>query len=388
MQKTQSTLKSGVLSTLILIAIFSSIYKSENATVPLDKDQEAVIKDTSSAELSLFFVGDLMGHDPMIKAAWNESKGVYEYTHWFQYLTPMLKNYNFAIGNLEVTLGGRPYKGYPQFSSPDAYAAGIQAAGFNFLITANNHSQDRGRAGLERTLYVLDSLKIPHTGTFKDTLTRTNTYPYIIETNGVKIAFLNATYGTNGLQVVHPNVVNMMDSVTMKKDIEKARSNGANFIIATMHWGNEYQRNESDEQKKWALWLADQGVDAIIGMHPHVVEPMKFITSKKYPNKQIPVAYSLGNFISNQRERYKDGGIGVELRLKIQGGKVSFRSWGYMPFWCYLGGNPRGYYALPVSDVEKNPSKYNLSAVDQAKMETFAEDTRTLLKGIPEIFIK
>jgi poly-gamma-glutamate synthesis protein (capsule biosynthesis protein) len=388
MQKSQSTLKSGVLSTLILAAIFGSVYNSEKISIDATKIETTARPDTSSSEISLFFVGDLMGHDPMIKAAWNETSGKYEYGHWFQFLSPVLSHYDCAIGNLEVTLGGRPYKGYPQFSSPDAYAAGIQAAGFDFLITANNHSQDRGKAGLERTLFVLDSLKIPHTGTFSDTLSREKAYPYMLEMKGVKIAILNATYGTNGLQVVHPNVVNMMDSLIMKKDIQKAKSAGAQYIIATMHWGNEYQRTESDEQKKWAMWLADQGIDAIIGMHPHVVEPMKFITSKKYPNKQIPVAYSLGNFISNQRERYKDGGIGVELQLKVKEGKVSFQSWGYMPFWCYLGGSPRGYYALPVSDVEKNPAKYKLSAVDQAKLETFAEDTRILLKGIPEIFIK
>lgn len=388
MQRTQSTLKTGLISVVILTVFFATVFQTRSEPVEINNVNHNQVIDTTSSEISFFFVGDLMGHEPMIKAAWDGNKNQYEYTHWFQFLSPILKNYDYSIGNLEVTLGGKPFKGYPQFSSPDAYAVGIQNAGFNFLITANNHSQDRGKAGLERTLYVLDSLKMPHTGTFKDTASRDNSYPYYFEVKNLKIAILNASYGTNGLSVVHPNVVNMMDSVMMKKDIAKAKSDGASFIIATMHWGNEYQRQESDEQRKWAQWLADQGVDAIIGMHPHVVEPMKMISSKKYPNKKIPVAYSLGNFISNQRERYKDGGIGVELKLKVKDGQISFSTWGYIPFWCYLGGSPRGYYAVPVSDFEKNPAKYNLSSVDQAKLETFAEDTRLLLKGNTEIFIK
>ena len=98
-------------------------------------------------------------------------------------------------------------------------------------------------------------------------------------------------------------IVNMIDTTQIKLDIQKAKKDGSNFIITTIHWGNEYQRKESSEQSKLAQWMADQGVDAIIGMHPHVVQPMKIIHPKNNPSKSVPVAYSLGNFVSNQRER-------------------------------------------------------------------------------------
>jgi poly-gamma-glutamate synthesis protein (capsule biosynthesis protein) len=158
--------------------------------------------------------------------------------------------------------------------------------------------------------------------------------------------------------------------------------------VVNIHWGTEYQRKENSEQDKLAQWLADAGADAIIGLHPHVVQPMLILHPKNDSLKNVPVAFSLGNFISNQRERYKDGGIGVVLHLKVKNKKVQWDTWGYVPFWCRLGGSPRGYYSIPVSNWEANPNKYNLSTEEQSKISTFAEDTRALLKDLQEIKVK
>jgi poly-gamma-glutamate synthesis protein (capsule biosynthesis protein) len=271
------------------------------------------------------------------------------------------------------------------FCSPDSYAKAAQNVGFNFFITANNHSIDRGKKGLERTLDVLDSLKIAHTGTFKDENERGKLYPYYWNFKGAKIAVLNYTYGTNGIKITPPNVVNMIDTMQIKLDIQKAKKDGSNFIITTIHWGNEYQRKESVEQNKLAQWLADQGVDAIIGMHPHVVQPMKIIHPKNNQSKSVPVAYSLGNFVSNQRERYKNGGIGVELQLEVLNGKVTWQTWGYYPFWIQLGGKPKGYYVIPTSDWENKINSFGLNEQDKTNMKQFSLDTRELLKGIKEL---
>jgi poly-gamma-glutamate synthesis protein (capsule biosynthesis protein) len=131
--------------------------------------------------------------------------------------------------------------------------------------------------------------------------------------------------------------------------------------------------------------MADQGVDAIIGMHPHVVQPMKIIHPKNNQSKSVPVAFSLGNFVSNQRERYKNGGIGVELQLEVLNGKVTWQTWGYYPFWIQLGGKPRGYYVIPSSNWENNVTQFGLSEQDKVNIKQFSEDTRELLKGITEL---
>jgi hypothetical protein len=371
-----SVLVLGIVGTLI----FTLKKKEDSIKVQVSK----VKNDTIPKSISLFFVGDMMGHKPMIDAAFTDGKYVYE--PWFQYIKSQVEKYDLSVANLEVTLAGSPYSGYPMFCSPDSYASAIQNVGFDFFITANNHSQDRGKKGLERTIDVLDSLKFMHTGTFKNKAERDKSYPYIWETKGVKIAFLNCSYGTNGLKVTAPNIVNLIDTSEIKRDIKKAQDQGANFIISTLHWGDEYQRKQNAWQDNLAQWLADKGVDAIIGMHPHVVQPMKIIHPKKNPKKDVPVAFSLGNFVSNQRDRFKNGGIGVELNLEVVNGKVTWKTWGYYPYWVQLGGKPRGYYLIPVSGWEKNPSKYNLTNEDEVLIKQFATDTRDLLKEVKELF--
>ncbi|MEY4571324.1 MAG: hypothetical protein RLZ10_528 [Bacteroidota bacterium] len=347
-------------------------------------NSKRIQNDTTPKKLSLFFVGDMMGHKPMIDAALMGDEYVYE--PWFQYINSHVKKYDMAIANLEVTLAGYPYSGYPMFCSPDSYAKAIQDSGFDFLITANNHSQDKGRKGLERTIDVLDSMNFRHTGTFKNQVERDKLYPYYWETKGVKIAFLNYSYGTNGIPVTPPNIVNLIDTNQIKIDIKKAQKDGAQFIITTLHWGDEYKRKQNSWQDNLAQWLADKGVDAIIGMHPHVVQPMKIIHPKNNHKKSVPVAFSLGNFISNQRDRYKNGGIGVELNLQVLNGKVTWDNWGYYPFWVQLGGKPRGYYIIPVSDWEKNTNKYKLTTDESELIKEFAADTRDLLKEVKEFF--
>ena len=160
-------------SVLILSGILLST--SNGKTLNTSKNAHPKITDTS---FTIVFGGDLMGHQPLNSAAWNDSTKQYEYDKWFQFIQPYLNSADYTFANLEVTLAGEPYTGYPQFSSPDSYAKAMKDAGIDFLFTANNHSQDRGKAGIERTIDVLDKFGILHTGTFKDTISRTNSYPF------------------------------------------------------------------------------------------------------------------------------------------------------------------------------------------------------------------
>ena len=120
------------------------------------------------AEVSLLFIGDIMGHGSQIQSAFNKDSKTYDYASVFSKVTPIIKRTDFAIANLEVTLAGPPFTGYPQFSSPDALAVACKNSGIDVLVTANNHSCDRRKNGLLRTIHVLDSLEIKHTGTFKN----------------------------------------------------------------------------------------------------------------------------------------------------------------------------------------------------------------------------
>jgi hypothetical protein len=370
-----------LLFTVITIGVSLSSCVQSTHSQSAHKNQKV----TSNADtITLIFGGDLMGHGPQIQAAKLDSTDGYDYKPGFRYLFHDIKSAHFAVANLEVTLAGPPYSGYPQFSSPDDYAFNMKELGFDLLVTANNHSQDGGKKGLIRTLQVLDSFKLPHTGTFKDTSEFQNNYPFITEIKGIKVAILNYTYGTNGLIVQSPTMVNIIDSTYILEAIKKAKSQGAQIIIPVMHWGNEYQRRESNYQEYWAQFLADNGADAIIGMHPHVVQPIKYILSNN--GKKVPVAYSLGNFVSNQRERYKDGGILARLKVVRKDHDIHILGIDYKPFWVhkllpheiYAPFERRGYYLIPPKNMDVLKDTYHAQALE------FFQDTRELLKDIPE----
>ena len=260
-------------------------------------------------QLTLLFAGDIMGHDTQIEAARMMGGGEYDYSSCFRYVEPYIAAADIAIGNLEVTLAGPPYKGYPQFSSPDALANALKNAGFDILVQANNHAVDRGKAGLERTLTVLDSIGMVRSGVFRDSRERLVRYPLIVEKNGIRLALLNYTYSTNGIRVTPPNIVNSIDTFAIRQDLQKAATADPDFTIALMHWGSEYQLTENSKQQKLARFLFRNGTDAIFGSHPHVVQPIREIDGKL-------VVYSLGNMVSNQRKRYTDGGILFGMTLE------------------------------------------------------------------------
>src|SRR5690606_7691852 len=203
-------------------------------------------------------------------------RGIYDYGPCFQYIKPYTLSADLAVGNLEVTLAGKPYKGYPQFSAPDELLVALKDMGMDVIVTANNHSVDRGKGGLERTIALLDSFGIAHTGTFRDQEEKEKNYPLLVEKHGFKIAFLNYTYGTNGLPVRAPNIVNMIDTAAIRRDIEKARTLDPDAIIVLPHWGIEYQSLPSRSQRELTEWCFRHGAMLVIGSHPHVVQPMEW----------------------------------------------------------------------------------------------------------------
>jgi hypothetical protein len=345
-----------------------------------------VAQDTT--RLSMLFIGDIMQHDSQIEGAYDTLAKKYEYGSCFQYVKPLVDSVDLAIGNLEVTLAGLPYKGYPMFSAPDELASTLKDIGLDVLVTANNHCVDRGRRGLERTITMLDSLEISHTGTFVDTVTRMNDYPLMVHKKGFSICLLNYTYGTNGMPVEKPNMVNKIDTITIKKDLEKAKGFDPDAIIVFMHWGSEYQSLPSNVQKDLTDFCLLHGAKLVIGSHPHVLQPIEWRKEKD----QL-VAYSLGNFVSGQRKRYTDGGLmlNVDLEKITQSDSSSdthIRDSSYQLEWVYrTSGKNKKYFILPAHQFEERLSEenqainenLNLPLADKKAFQLFLHDSRVLL---------
>jgi len=363
--------------------LFSVISCSQ---APIEKKPVRVKKTNSSKldTIKFFFVGDAMGHHPMIAKAWDSEKKKYNYENWFQFFKPNLKKYDYCLLNLEVTLAGYPYEGYPRFSSPDDFAVALKNTGFNMFFTSNNHSFDRGVKGVNRTINVLDSINVDHTGTFINSAQRDSLYPYLKEIKGYKFAFLNYTYGTE-LPVKTPSVVNSIDTLQIKQDILKARKKGAQCIIAVIHWGEEYKNYENSFQREHAQWLANNYIDAVVGMHPHVVQPMKIFYSKN--KKRVPVAFSLGNFVS-RHARKQNIGIGIELSFVFDKEQFKWNNWGYTPIWTDELFSPKGHFPLYgtlMDDICNEKTKWSLNSNKKKLLNTFTDKTRNHLKEIPEI---
>ena len=315
------------------------------------------------ARLRVVFTGDIMGHDTQIASALATGAEGYDYHPCFQFLKPYFRQADLVIGNLEVTLAGPPYKGYPQFSSPDELADALKEAGFHILVMANNHALDRGQAGLNRTLEQLDRRGLLHTGVFAGPGERGLSYPLVVEKHGIRIALLNYTYGTNGLKVPPPAIVNRIDTLQIREDLEKATTAEPDFILVTMHWGDEYQRTENSMQRELAAFLFRNGADAIIGSHPHVVQPIRG------DRKGNLVAYSMGNFISNQRDRYRDGGIVFQLDLLKTPEGNFIDGHAYLPFWVWKPWTPQGTL-FTVVPANIDPSVLHHGLKDPAQTST------------------
>lgn len=377
---------------------FTSTSPADTLPAPLSVSPADTLPAVSllSDTLRLLFVGDLMQHQGQIDAA-RTARG-YDYSACFAYVKEVISQADFAVANLEVTLGGKPYRGYPAFSAPDEYLTAIHNAGFNVLLTANNHCLDRGRKGLERTLRLIDSLHIPAAGTYTDIEDRRTRYPLLLEKKGFRIALLNYTYGTNGIPVPSPAVVNLIDTTVIAQDIEKARQLHPDVLLACMHWGVEYQSLPGKEQQKLAQWLFAKGVDHIIGAHPHVVQPIEVHTDSLTRQKRL-VAYSLGNFISNMSARRTDGGLMLQMEFVKNGAEKEKKSREEEKRGAQL--KKCEYYLVwtdrPIHSKKKNhqilPINFpadSLTINSRNLLNLFTKDTRKLLdkenKGIDEQF--
>lgn len=363
----------------------------ENQKVPKDSSQVAPPALDTFVHFRFLAVGDFMQHGDQIRAAYDPASGQFDYEPAFRYLQPLIDSADLAILNLELTLNDKNnFSGYPMFRSPDTLAHFIKAAGFDLLSTANNHTNDNFNYGLQHTLDVLDSLNLAHTGSFRDSSERKATYPLIYELEkdsvSLRLAVLSFTYGTNGIPTRSPGLVNLMDSLQIRADIAKAKAQKPDLIVALAHWGLEYQLQPNKEQQKWEAWLRNEGVQLIIGGHPHVLQPLAQDSSSGHFT-----AYSLGNFISNQFRPNTDIGLVLELdflKNRLTGELLPLGAH-YIPLWRHIHHYKQKpvedwiYTLLPISALLADSSNFaQLSEAEWKNMKTtYLRNQKNLAKG-------
>ncbi len=352
----------------------------------------SAVQEVEPSGFVLAAVGDIMIHSPQIAGAYLESEDRYDFQENFSYITSYLKKADFVVGNLETTLAGKEYggySGYPLFNSPPELAGVLKKSGFDLLITANNHSLDRGTAGIINTIHNLEEAGLNFVGTARSLEERKG--GYFLTRNGIKIAFFAYTYGTNGLPIPpgQDYAVSLMNEQCMREDIFRARNaDGADIVVFYMHWGNEYQQIPSDQQRELARKLIDLGVNVIIGSHPHVVQPAEIIETEKGAGL---VFYSLGNFISNQRDHYCDTGViaYIKIQLDPEPDTIRITLLEIEPTWVhkYREEGRWRYRILPVREVlntDQAQEIFKLSAADyQRVIEALRETEDTFYVGPP-----
>lgn len=263
--------------------------------------------------------GDIMAHMAQIQYAYNKGGGEYDFSDQFTYLKDFVKDSDIAIGNYETTTNpDLPVAGFPRFNAPEAYLRDLKDTGFDIVSTANNHSMDTELDGVFSTMDAAKEAGLDYIGSFKDKSERI----LFKEVNGVKLAFLAYTYGCNGredLIVPREEVENLgylSDEDQIKKDIGRAKAQGADFVIVYPHWGIEYQSMPNEAQISLGRKMVDWGADLVIGNHPHVVEPVEVYQAED--GRKGLIAYALGNFISFQNyENNKDIRVEHSLALEI-----------------------------------------------------------------------
>jgi poly-gamma-glutamate synthesis protein (capsule biosynthesis protein) len=328
--------------------------------------------------------GDARCHSPQFTHAQRTADGGYDFSGCFQYLTDILSEGDLNVVNLETTLGV-PYSGYPQFAAPDEFAFALQGAGFNFFLLANNHCADKGTKGTVSTLEKLQNRQISTAGTYLNELDRQARCPAVMEIKGMKIALLNYTYGTNGLSVTKPvHINNLNDTLQILKDLETAKQQHPDIIIAFLHWGTEYQQTPNNKQKEQAAFFFQNGADIIVGSHPHVVQPVEYFAYDQTDSTKKKLVYwSLGNFISNQREVNTDGGIlaAFTLTKNKNTNAVYVENYTSIPYWVYKNTSlPPSYFVLPAEQFLNDTTTFSFSNGDRSAFLRFWENLNKVLR--------
>ena len=343
------------------------------------KEENNEIKEDTNIKIAV--IGDIMCHNSQYKDAYDSKNNTYDFSYVFSDIKEYISSADIAIGNLETTFAGkeRGYSNYPRFNTPEQLATNLKDFGIDVVSTANNHCMDTNYTGLVSTLKYLDEAGISHTGT-NETKEQQNQI-LVKDVNGVKIAFLSFTYGTNGITIPTDKsfAVNLIDEDLILRQIKLAKEQNPDLICVSMHWGIEYQLKQNQEQEKLKDLLFNNGVDIILGSHPHVLQPMKneTITLDDGSTKDCFVIYSLGNFMSGQTKENTRSSVILNIDITKSGetGKTKLNKVEYIPIYMYKSPTAR-VHKYKILDIEKTLSNFE-SGIDK----TIGQTTYTNLKN-------
>lgn len=351
------------LALIIFLIIFlpnSKLFEEKPSEQPANASAPVEIQ--KDITINMAVIGDIMCHTGNFKDAYISETDTYDFSKFFTNIKSYIYDADIAIGNLETTFAGKEtgYSGYPTFNTPEQLAQNIKDLGLDVVSTANNHSLDKRYAGLVSTLDELDKVNLSHTGTYRSKEEQDTIITKDVQ--GIKIAFLSFTYGTNGIPVPSGKeyCINLIDESLILDQIAKAKALNPDLICVSMHWGEEYKLKQNATQEKLANFLFENGVDIIFGSHPHVLEPMekRTITLADGTTKDGFVIYSLGNFISGQVIENTMNTIILQLQItKHPDNKITIDSYNYIPVYMYdKGAGQLDRYKL--LDINKTLSAY------------------------------
>ena len=347
-----------------------------------------VVNLAPEAVVTFAVVGDVMMHGPQIRSGYDPACSCYDYRDVFEHVTPSISAADVAIAALETTLPGDPsrYRGYPEFGAPDAIVDALAEAGFDILTLANNHSADNGGPVIARTLATIHGRGVGTLGTYSDREDYDDRRVLMVEQSGLRLAIFNYTYGTNSREVPPPMRVNrIQDQEAIRRDLALARERGADMTIVLLHFGEEYGREPDDFQRRTVESFFFEGADVVLGGHPHVLQPyeLREVTDRFGETRKRLVVWSLGNFFSNQRLRYRDGGMIFHFTLRRPAGEDAVRiedvrdepTW----VWRMTDRQRNRYFILPVTPFLANEVEPRLSDAEHQSLLRFHEDTDTHL---------
>lgn len=363
--------KGWILTIFITLFLFigeSAYAQYESDRYHWEKINPEVPSLFSNDTLELCILGDIMMHSKQIEYTQNPDDS-YTFESFFRLIEKPILEADISLANMEFPLAGKPYTGYPSFSAPDQFGDYLAEIGFDVFLMANNHLFDKGSYGAKRTLdryrQLQQSHGIHYCGMAGSQEEADETFPLFIRRKGMLIAIINFTYGSNQMGTSQwPRLFLESDKEAIEKAFQKAKERKADFIIACPHWGIEYQLKHSERQENTARWLIELGADAVIGAHPHVIQDYQTIDG-------IPVAYSLGNAVSNMSAANTQLELMATIRFaRDTNGDLKMLPLEFTYLWCSLpGGFGDNYTVIPVEEFLDRSSEWN-NVNDFKKMST------------------
>ena len=390
-----------IVAILVMILVFTVTFGTyylikndkkvnENNTpkqVAEGKEEIEEVKVPDDITINMTVTGDVLCHNTNFWDAYDASTDSYDFSYVFEDIEKYFSSADIVVGTIETSFAGKEagYSNYPTFNSPEELATDLKELGYDVMAMATNHCLDKGYKGLVSTIEELDKAGIKHIGTYKSE--EDSKEILIQDVKGIKMAFLNYTYGTNGIPIPAGKEysVNLIDKDKIKADIEKAKKLNADVICVNMHWGEEYRQTATQEQEELADFLFQNGVDLILGSHTHVLEPMekRTVTLADGTKKDGFVIYSLGNFMSGQNANYTRQSVILDIQLTKKGkdNTISIDSVKYTPIYMYNIYAGKSMNRFKIMDIEEEIKKY-----DEGDATIGAQLYNTLVSELEHIY--